>query len=216
MDATKAWQAVVGQLQMEMPKATYDTWVKGTEFVAYEDGAFIVGSENAFSRDWLDSRLSSTITRLLSGMMGRTVEVRFTVWQKQNGRAEVYIEPSDAEDGEFETRKTPNITLNPRYSFDNFVVGANNRLAHAASMAMAEKPARAYNPLFLYGGVGLGKTHLLNAIGLYNHRNNLNVLYVSSEEFTNDLINAIRSNKTQAFRDKYRQCDVMLIDDIQF
>jgi chromosomal replication initiator protein len=107
-------------------------------------------------------------------------------------------------------------TLISRYTFENFIVGSANRLAHAASLAVAERPAQAYNPLFLYGGVGLGKTHLLHAIGNYCLNRNLNVLYVTSEEFTNDLINAIRSHTTQAFREKYRQIDVLLIDDIQF
>ena len=107
-------------------------------------------------------------------------------------------------------------TLNSRYTFENFVVGASNRLAHAASLAVAERPAQAYNPLFLYGGVGLGKTHLLHAIGNQCQQSGLQVLYVSSEEFTNDLINSIRTHTTQAFRDKYRRVDVLLIDDIQF
>jgi chromosomal replication initiator protein len=108
------------------------------------------------------------------------------------------------------------VTLNPRYTFDTYVVGSGNRLAHAACQAVAEKPARAYNPLFLYGGVGLGKTHLLHAIGNACHTSGLNVLYVSSEEFTNDMITAIRTHTTQAFREKYRSADVLLIDDIQF
>ncbi|HNO83627.1 MAG TPA: chromosomal replication initiator protein DnaA, partial [Anaerolineales bacterium] len=107
-------------------------------------------------------------------------------------------------------------TLNPRYTFDTYVVGSGNRLAHAACQAVAEKPARAYNPLFLYGGVGLGKTHLLHATGNACHASGLNVLYVSSEEFTNDMITAIRTHTTQAFRDKYRSADVLLVDDIQF
>ena len=106
--------------------------------------------------------------------------------------------------------------MNPRYLFETFVVGSGNRLAHAACQAVAEKPARAYNPLFLYGGVGLGKTHLLHAIGNACHARGLNVLYVSSEEFTNDMINAIRTHTTQAFREKYRSADVLLVDDIQF
>ncbi len=215
MEARQAWQAVVGQLQMEMPKATYDTWVSNAEFIACEDGSFIIGVENAYSRDWLESRLSSTISRLLTGFMNRSVELNFTVWQGGNGKVEFDPEPITKEEREGAT-ESPHTVLNPRYSFDNFVVGSSNRLAHAASLAVAENPAKAYNPLFVYGGVGLGKTHLLNAIGWDNHKNNLQVLYVSSEEFTNDLIGAIRSNKTQAFRDKYRMCDVLLIDDIQF
>ena len=109
-----------------------------------------------------------------------------------------------------------NPSLNPRYQFETYVVGSGNRLAHAACLAVAEKPARAYNPVFLYGGVGLGKTHLLHAVGNACHQRGLNVLYVSSEEFTNDMINAIRTHTNQAFREKYRSADVMLVDDIQF
>lgn len=214
MDAKRAWQAVLGQLQMEMAKATYDTWVKDAHFVAYEDGTFIVGLQNAYARDWLESRLTSTITRLLVGLMGRSIDVRFIVWQETKTP-----EPSPAamdEIEEIEIRQPIRTTMNPRYTFNSYVVGASNRLAQAASLAVAESPARAYNPLFLYGGVGLGKTHLLHAIGNTCQINGLNVLYVSSEEFTNDLINAIRSHTTQAFRDKYRLIDVLLIDDIQF
>jgi chromosomal replication initiator protein len=218
MKAQQAWQAARGQLQMEMPKAAFDTWVKNAEMVSYEDGSFIIGVSNAYARDWLQSRLASTITRLLTGMMNRTVEVRFVVWQNapapEANAATSYTPPEQEEPGDEDLVHNP--TLNARYTFENFVVGPNNRLAHAASMAVAEKPAHAYNPLFLYGGVGLGKTHLLHAIGNQCHERGLQVLYVSSEEFTNDLINAIRNHNTQAFRDKYRSIDVLLVDDIQF
>jgi chromosomal replication initiator protein len=122
----------------------------------------------------------------------------------QNGPQAAYDQP------------TRSSSMNPRYLFETFVVGSGNRLAHAACLAVAEKPARAYNPLFLYGGVGLGKTHLLHAIGNACHARGLNVLYVSSEEFTNDMINAIRTHTNQAFREKYRSADVLLVDDIQF
>jgi chromosomal replication initiator protein len=223
MKAEQAWQAALGQLQMEMPKATFDTWVRDTELVAYEDGAFIIGVHNPYARDWLEGRLCSTATRLLTGLMNRTVEVRFTVWQDGIETSETGSvtpgneEPGDASQSEqSQPVSVSSATLNGRYSFDNFVVGASNRLAHAASMAVAENPAQAYNPLFLYGGVGLGKTHLLHAVGNACERRGLTVLYVSSEEFTNDLISAIRSHTTQAFREKYRRNDVLLVDDIQF
>lgn len=216
MTPSQAWQAALGQLQVEMPKATYDTWVKDAEFVAYEDGSFVIGVNNAYARDWLDSRLKSTATRMLTGMMNRTVEVRFVVWQ-QEAETEQLSEGVEASAPEIEApASAPNRSLNPRYTFDSYVVGASNRLAHAASMAVAENPARAYNPLFLYGRVGLGKTHLLHAIGNAATQNGLHVLYVSSEEFTNDLIQSIRSHATAAFREKYRRTDVLLIDDIQF
>ena len=213
MKAAQAWQATLGQLQMEMPKAAFETWVRDSEFLSYEDGSFIIGVNNAYARDWLESRLSSTVRRILTGMMNRTVEVRFVVWQNQAQTTPVE-EPDLSSVEPLEPGYS--ITLNSRYTFDNFVVGASNRLAHAASMAVAEKPAQAYNPLFLYGGVGLGKTHLLHAIGNMCVQSGLNVLYVSSEEFTNDLIHAIRTHATQAFREKYRRIDVLLIDDIQF
>jgi chromosomal replication initiator protein len=212
MKPEQAWQAALGQLQIEMPKAAFDTWVRDTEFISYEDGSFIIGIQNAYARDWLQNRLSSTVTRMLTGIMNRTVEVRFIVWQNNS-------EVSEHPEADEETRPTGHIetiTINARYTFENFVVGASNRLAHAASLAVAEKPAQAYNPLFLYGGVGLGKTHLLHAIGNMSAERGLQVLYVSSEEFTNDLINAIRTHTTQAFREKYRRTDVLLVDDIQF
>jgi len=215
MKAEQAWQAAMGQLQIEMPRAAFDTWVREAEFIAYEDGCFIIGAPNAYACDWLQSRLTGAISRLLTGLMGRSVQVRFTVWQDPT--------PADNAIKEDIERSSPTITampkngsLNPRYTFEHYVVGANNRLAHAASLAVAEKPAIAYNPLFIYGGVGLGKTHLLHAIGNLCHERGLQVLYVSAEEFTNDLINAIRSQNTQSFRDKYRRIDILLLDDIQF
>jgi chromosomal replication initiator protein len=217
MKAEQAWRAALGQLQMEMPKAAYETWVAGTEFITYEDGSFIIGVQNAYARDWLESRLASTVKRKLDGLMNRTVAVRFVVWQNPP-ESEIAAPRIDLlpEQNEQDSQPSNPLTKNQKYTFDNFVVGTSNRLAHAASIAVAENPAHSYNPLFLYGGVGLGKTHLLHAIGNLCAENGLNVLYVSSEEFTNDLINAIRTHKTQAFREKYRRTDVLLIDDIQF
>jgi chromosomal replication initiator protein len=214
MRAEQAWQAAQGQLQLEMPKAAFDTWVRDAQYFSYEDGTFVISVQNAYARDWLASRLSSTVVRILTGMMNRTVEVRFIVWQDQEVDEE--NEPALEPDQIGGVSNPINQTLNARYTFENFVVGASNRLAHAASLAVAENPAEAYNPLFIYGGVGLGKTHLLHAIGNFSASRGQQILYVSSEEFTNDLINAIRTHKTQAFREKYRRIDVLLIDDIQF
>jgi chromosomal replication initiator protein len=220
MNAEQAWQSVLGQLQMEMPKASFDTWVRDSQPLAYADGTLTVGVRNAYARDWLESRLSSKVSRLLIGIMNSSVNVDFVVSQRDGievvESAQVSPTAEDPASPSPQATQPRNATLNPRYSFENFVVGAGNRLAHAACQAVAEKPARAYNPLFVYGGVGLGKTHLLHAIGNHCHPRGLNVLYVSSEEFTNDLISAIRTHTTQAFRDKYRSMDVLLVDDIQF
>lgn len=215
MKADQAWQAAIGQLEMDLPKASFDTWVRDAQFLTYEDGLFVIGVPNPYARDWLEGRLASTISRLLTGIMNKTCGIRFIVWKPA---AELPENPSveGEEEPVYEPLPVPGSKLNGRYVFENFVVGASNRLAHAASMAVAERPAQAYNPLFLYGGVGLGKTHLLQAIGAECERQGLQVLYVSSEEFTNDLISAIRSHATQAFREKYRKIDVLLIDDIQF
>src|SRR5271157_6236333 len=213
MEAEQAWQSALGQLQMEMPKASFDTWVRDACLASYEDGVFTVAVPNAYARDWLENRLTTTAARTLMGIMNRTVEVQFVVAQ---GSSEPTPDLIPDEGASTETPRPRSLSLIPRYTFENFVIGSNNRLATAAAWAVAENPACAYNPLFLYGGVGLGKTHLLHAIGNHCQENGRNVLYVSSEEFTNDLINSIRGHTTQAFRDKYRTIDVLLVDDIQF
>jgi chromosomal replication initiator protein len=215
MDSQNAWQNTLSQLQGEMPKASYETWVKSTELINYDQDKFTVGVHNAFARDWLDNRLSSTVSRMLSGMMNKPQTVEFIVWHRENQAEKVDGDESYVEE-EYRKPDSSEPSINPKYTFDNFIVGASNRLPHAASLAVAENPAKAYNPLFLYGGVGLGKTHLLHAIGNKVGGKGLQVLYVSSEEFTNDLINSIRTHTTQAFRERYRRIDVLLIDDIQF
>jgi len=216
MNAEQAWQSVLGQLQMEMPRASFDTWVRDTKPVSYLDGTLTVGVGNAYARDWLENRLASTVNRLLVGIMNSTVDVNFIV-NGNDTEQSVDEAPQPKPEPVFSSDQSPrSLSINPRYVFDTYVVGSGNRLAHAACLAVAEKPARAYNPLFLYGGVGLGKTHLLHAIGNACHGRGLNVLYVSSEEFTNDMITAIRTHTNQAFREKYRSADVLLVDDIQF
>jgi len=213
MEASQAWQATLGQLQMELPKATYDTWVRDTRFIIHQENTFTIGVQNAYARDWLENRLTSTAARLLSGIMDAPQSITFVLNSHEETspiQEDLYVESIPYREPSQQS------SFNSRYSFSNFVVGPNNRLAQAASQAVAENPANAYNPLFVYGGVGLGKTHLLQAIGSEITRRGQSVMYVSSEEFTNDLINAIRKHDTSSFRDRYRKIDVLLIDDIHF
>jgi chromosomal replication initiator protein len=223
MNADQAWQATLGQLQMDMSKAAYDTWVKNSKLVSYQEGQFTIGVPNSFARDWLETRMTITVNRVLTGIMNLPQKVNFIIYQRDQELAEIQPETTPVAkeniDGNYPvimTRPARSTILNSKYTFKSFVVGSGNRFAHAASMAVADNPAHSYNPLFLYGGVGLGKTHLLHAIGNQCIKNGVNVLYITSEEFTNDLIQAIRNHSTPEFREKYRQVDVLLIDDIQF
>lgn len=217
MQAERLWQAALGQLQIEMPRAEFDTWIRDAELLSYEDGEFTVGVRNAFARDWLSDRLRPTVERILGGIAGRTVEVKFVVFL-EHGLETSTLSGSEKEASGAEMRLPleQSSNLNPRYTFETFVVGKSNRLAHAAALAVSEQPAGPYNPLFLYGGVGLGKTHLLHAIAQAGLAAGQHAVYVSSEEFTNDLIEAIRSHNTGLFRERYRMADILLVDDVQF
>jgi chromosomal replication initiator protein len=221
--AQRLWQATLGELQLQMTRATYDTWLRGSRVIACEGDTFVVHVRHAYAVDWLQNRLLRVIERTLRRHADPDVRVQFTACapgQEEN----LVLMPETIPDEETApgigqpagTNGRPSVNLNSRYTFATFVVGGSNRLAHAACLAVAENPAHAYNPLFVYGGVGLGKTHLLHAVGHQIQQLGLSVLYVSSEWFTNDLINAIRTQKTEEFRAKYRSSDVLLIDDIQF
>lgn len=210
------WSAALGELQLQMTQATFDTWLRGSRLIKYEGGTFVIAVKNGYAKDWLEHRLLCTIKRTLARLTGRTVDAKFVVWhEKAQSQSDTPLLNLPTATPETAPSSSP-ANLNLRYTFDRFVVGQGNRLAHAASLAVAENPANAYNPLFLYGGVGLGKTHLLHAIGHDCQARGLRSLYVSSEDFTNDLIEAIRSQTTDAFREKYRTIDVLLVDDIQF
>ncbi|MDY7079425.1 MAG: chromosomal replication initiator protein DnaA [Chloroflexota bacterium] len=214
------WPAALGELELQMTQATFDTWLRDSKLLKYEDGIYVIGVKSGYAKDWLENRLLATIKRTLARQVGRTVEVKFIV-RDENTRLQDDVPllnlPTLKSASASNSIPDPSpANLNPRYIFDTFVVGPANRLAHAASIAVTEVPAGAYNPLFIYGGVGLGKTHLLHAIGHNCQAQGLQVLYISSEEFTNNLIEAIRSHTTEAFREKYRTLDVLLVDDIQF
>jgi len=220
MKSDHVWSAALGELQLQMTQATFDTWLRGSRLMKEEGGTFVIGVKNGYAKDWLEHRLLATVKRTLARLTGRTVAVKFVVWseesQQRNDVRLLDTPPSVIEPASEQTSAPAQANLNPRYTFDSFVVGPGNRLAQAASMAVAESPAHAYNPLFVYGGVGLGKTHLLHAIGHLCQAQRLRVLYISSETFTNDLIEAIRAHTTDTFREKYRTADVLLVDDIQF
>lgn len=220
--AQKQWQAALGELQLQMTQATFDTWLRGSRVIECEGTRFVVYVRHAYAVDWLENRLLSIVERTLQRHAGPGAEVSFTARAPECEEnlvlvpeiVEEELNPTPAQP--LPSNGAPAVSLNSRYRFDTFVVGASNRLAHAACLAVAENPAHAYNPLFVYGGVGLGKTHLLHALGHEVQRRGLSILYVSSEWFTNDLINAIRAQKTEEFRAKYRSADVLLVDDIQF
>jgi len=221
MKPEKVWQAALGELQLQMTKATFDTWVKQTHVLAYEDGTFIIGVQNGFAKDWLENRLLGTIQRTLASILNRSVEVRFVVHApaantEKEDKPQVLLQTRTVSSNAKHGNGSPPCALNTQYTFEQFIIGGSNRLAHAASLAVAESPAAAYNPLFLYGGVGLGKTHLLHAVAHYAIERGRLVLYVTSETFTNDLINAIRNKATDDFRERYRNADFLLVDDIQF
>ena len=217
MNAQQIWQAVLGQLQLQLETPTYDTWVKESRGISHEDGVLVVGVQTAYAKDWLENRLYAPIQRTVTDVAQRNTAVRFIV-QHTNGQADrvELIEHTDGSSGAGANNGFDATRINPRYTFSSFIVGQANRLAHAGCLAVSENPGFAYNPLFVYGGVGLGKTHLLHAIGNHVSRENRTALYVSAETFTNDLIDAIRTQTTDAFRTKYRTIDVLLIDDIQF
>jgi len=210
------WQKTLDVLEAQLSKPSFDTWLKSTSLMNYNGNTVTISVANEFAKDWLESRYISLIKSTLHNILNQDVQVKFVIHDlnelvlQQN--AEIpFITEKNMED------ITPTL-LNPKYTFDTFVIGNGNRFGHAASLAVAESPAKAYNPLFIYGGVGLGKTHLMHAIGHFvlEKKPHTKVLYVSSEKFTNELINSIRDDKTVDFRNRYRNIDILLIDDIQF
>jgi chromosomal replication initiator protein len=231
VNLNQIWQTALGTIQLQTSRQEFDTWLRGTTLVALDGGMATVGTSSPFHKEGLENRYLAPVRRSLGDIVGYPVQVRVVITSgpvvRMDGgeTASLALQTSD--------ESAPNVNravqldftntmrtgmLNPKYTFERFIVGSSNRMAHAACLAVADNPGQAYNPLFLYGGVGLGKTHLLHAIGnqVLDRDPEINVLYVSSEKFTNDLINAIRRQQTEEFRIRYRNIDVLLIDDIQF
>ena len=259
MDAKQVWRAALGELQVTLSPANFETWLRDTALVDVDDTRFRISVPNGFAKDWLESRYRSLISQTLGRIVGYGVQVDFVVeaiepgtgtapdgtaagdgadGTGRDGGEAVGSEAVGAElmargaEGAAARQASPQVrvdagrvggeggttNINPRYTFANFIVGSANRLAHAASLSVAERPGHAYNPLFLYGGVGLGKTHLMHAIGnqVAAKFPRKRVVYATSEKFTNEFITSIQQGKIDEFRARYRRIDLLLIDDIQF
>jgi chromosomal replication initiator protein len=215
------WDKATKIIQEKVSKQNFDTWIKPIKIVSMEDKRVQLSVPNKFFKDWLMDNYLSMIKNLLHSVVGISVDIDFMLSKDKEKKPEVAVLPF--EQGKNPTAPSPgrniNISfLNSHYTFDRFVVGPSNQFAHAASIAVGKQPAKNYNPLFIYGGSGLGKTHLLNAIGLMTIASHpdLNVMYVSAESFMNEMINSIRYDRMPKFREKYRNIGCLLIDDIQF
>jgi chromosomal replication initiator protein len=237
MDAKQVWRAALGELQVSLSPANFETWLRDTQLVDVDDQRFRIAVPNGFAKDWLETRYRSLISQTLARIVGYSVQVEFAV-QGTDGVPAGAAESGEASMGSqaapmsspaqahAQVRLEPGrvggeggtTNINARYTFANFIVGSANRLAHAASLSVAERPGHAYNPLFLYGGVGLGKTHLMHAIGnqVIAKFPRKRVVYATSEKFTNEFITSIQQGKIDEFRARYRRIDLLLIDDIQF
>ncbi len=229
-ELSQVWQQCLDLLERQLPKSSMENWLKTTRPLAVVEDTIIVGVQGEFAKDRLESRYGTVLRQTLKEITKRNMTLKFvsnpgviedtgsSTAPSSTAASEVAATlpaPVQPMVGNFDLSFKP---LNPKYTFDTFVIGNSNRFAHAASLAVAETPAKAYNPLFIYGGVGLGKTHLMHAIGHFVWQQNpaLRVAYVSTETFTNEFINALRDNTTKEFQDRYRHVDVLLIDDIQF
>ena len=214
------WEKTLNIIKSEMTEVSFNTWIKSCEPLSISSDSIKLGVPNEFTKDILEQRYKDLVINAIKLISSKKYNIEFLI------ESETSELPSEDNTVKTNKRNSSSVvvndlmlaTLNPKYTFDSFVIGNSNRFAHAASLAVAESPAKAYNPLFIYGGVGLGKTHLMHAIGHYILQNNSKskVVYVSSEKFTNELINAIKDDKNEEFRNKYRNIDVLLIDDIQF
>ncbi|MFA7286319.1 MAG: chromosomal replication initiator protein DnaA [Patescibacteria group bacterium] len=212
------WQAVLGELELVISRANFTTWFKNTFVIEVDDGRVIIGVPNTFTKTWLEKKYHDAIVVAIQNTLQETLrEVMYKVEvHRPDGVFEhtttAAVEPKAVAVSQAQQR----FGLNERYRIESFIVGKGNELAHAAALAVASNPGKSYNPLFIYGGVGLGKTHLLQGVGLNLIEKGARVLYVTSERFTNDYIQSVRAGRAKEFKDQYRSVDVLLIDDIQF
>lgn len=221
--AHRLWEAALGRLQLQVTRPSFNTWLRGTVGLNVEDDHLTVGVPTTFAAEWLERRMHTLIEEAVSAVATAPTDVTFRVQSGDDlvagSSAPAFGTSTTAIPDPISTagpRLTTDIALNPRYTFDSFVVGDNSQLAYAAAMAVADAPGASYNPLFLYGAVGLGKTHLLHAIGHRALESGKRIAYVTCEQFTNEFLTAIRERKTEAFRARYRGVDLLLLDDVQF
>jgi chromosomal replication initiator protein len=214
MTGSNIWDQVLARIETKVNRHSFYTWFKPTAFVSDRDGAIRIRVPNALFRDWLTKHYAAVLDEALAEVQRAGSPVSFVTEDLPPPAPEPMPSEPEADDGSLDDLGI----LSPRYSFDTFIVGPSNQFAHAACRAVAEAPSRSYNPLFIYGGVGLGKTHLMHAIGHYvaTHLTNLKLTYISSERFMNEMINAVRYDRILDFRERYRSVDVLLVDDVQF
>ena len=220
----EVWRAVLGELQLQLPRPTFETWLKQTEGVSCDGSSFVVEVPTPFAVAWLERRMYQSIQKTVEKITQQSMDIQFQVkngsGQRAAGPLMVSRESESLVEDDFSpasiarSHSVPN--LSPKYTFESFVVGTSNQLAYNAAWAVSEAPGRGYNPLFIYSGVGLGKTHLLHAIGHESVARGSSVLYATSEQFTNEFISAIRNRTTEEFRRRYRSVQVLLMDDVQF
>jgi chromosomal replication initiator protein len=213
LTAESLWNEVAGRLKGALNETTYRTWFAEAEGAELSDDAFVLGVPNDFTREWIEGHFLGLIGAAVRDVTGQERRVALSVTERLPAAT-----PAPAEAPKGRSGGAVDAGMNPKYTFDLFVIGSSNRFAHAAALAVAEAPAQAYNPLFIYGGTGLGKTHLMQAIAQYvaEHSSDLSVRYVTSETFMNDFINSLRDKRIEGFKQRYRTYDLLLVDDVQF
>ena len=219
MNNDQLWQAVLGEIELNLSKANFTTWFKNTFISSFEDDRVVVCVPNTFTKAWLEKKYHEQIAKALKSVSDKKIDkIFYKVETRKNSPVgdllkKIKIKKDSENDAPVSINR---FGLNSKYLFNSFIVGKGNELAHAACQAVAANPGNAYNPLFIYGGVGLGKTHLLQAIGHEVSKNSAKILYVTCEKFTNDYIQSVKNGKAKDFKERYRNVDLLLIDDIQF
>lgn len=227
MDKEELWQAALAEIELSLSKANFITWFRNTSLLSKKDGVVTISTPNAFNREWLESKYNLLLLKTLRGLSGDTKEIRFAIKpnlgdaekkasKKKELNSNIFLDQQlNLNETSIPDKET---NLNPKYTFESFIIGSSNQLAHAAAIAVSKEPGSAYNPLFIYGGVGLGKTHLLQAIGneILSKNSKTKVRYMASEKFLGDLITSIRNKTVDKFKEEYKKINLLIVDDIQF